>query len=95
VGHPGARLVVGDRSGALTQAWMAAQELQLLYSRSRALPDAQRRLWAILDRCAQSDIPELLRLARTLEAWRDELLAAFTPTGRRGVSNGPPKRSTR
>jgi len=82
-------LVVGDRSGRLTQAWMAAQELQLLYSRSRDLPDAQRRLWAVLDRCAQSDVPELLRLARTLDAWRDELLAAFTPTGRRGISNGP------
>lgn len=82
-------LVVGDRSGQLTQAWMTAQELQLLYSRSRNLPDAKRRLWAILDRCAQSDVPELLRLARTLDAWRGELLAAFTPTGRRGISNGP------
>ena len=82
-------LVIGDRSGQLTQAWMTAQELQLLYSRSRNLPDAKGRLWRILDRCAQSDVPELLRLARTLDAWREELLAAFTPTGRRGVSNGP------
>ncbi len=34
-------------------------------------------------------MPELTRLGRTLDAWRDELLAYWTPTGRRGVSNGP------
>ncbi len=28
-------------------------------------------------------------MARTLDTWRDELLAAFTTTGRRRVSNGP------
>ncbi len=33
-----------------------------------------------------SDVPELLRLARTLDAWTDELLAYFS-TG--GLSNGP------
>ena len=82
-------LVVGDPSGQLTQAWMAAQELQMLYARSHDLADAQRRLWRIWDRCARSDVPELLRLARTLDAWREELLAYWTPTGRRGVSNGP------
>lgn len=47
--------------------------------------------WQILDRCANSDVPELLRLARTLDAWHDELPAAFTPTGRRGIRNAPPK----
>ncbi len=34
-------------------------------------------------------MPELTRLGCTLDAWRDELLAYWTPTGRRGVSNGP------
>jgi hypothetical protein len=68
---------------------MAAQELQLLYARSHDLADAQRRLWRILDRCARSDAPELLRLARTLDAWHEELLAYWTATGNRGVSNGP------
>ncbi len=34
-------------------------------------------------------MPELTRLGRTLDAWHDELLAYWTPTGRRGVSNGP------
>jgi transposase len=82
-------LVVGDPSGQLTQTWMAAQELQLLYARSHDLADAQRRLWRILDRCARSEVPELLRLARTLDAWREELLAYWTATGSRRVSNGP------
>ncbi len=33
-------------------------------------------------------MPELTRLGRTLDAWRDELLAYWTPTGRCDVSNG-------
>jgi len=82
-------LTVGDPSGQLTQAWMVAQELQMLYARSHDLTDAQRRLWRIWDRCARSDVPELLRLARTLDAWREELLAYWTTTGSRGISNGP------
>jgi transposase len=79
-------LVLGDPAGELTQAWMAAQELRYLYRRGRDLPDARRRLHDVLARCVFSDVPELLRLARTLDGWRDELLAYFT-TG--GVSNGP------
>ncbi|MBW3640115.1 MAG: ISL3 family transposase [Actinobacteria bacterium] len=82
-------LVVGDPSGQLTQTWMVAQELQLLYARSHDLADAKQRLWRILDRCARSEVPELLRLARTLDTWREEVLAYWTSTGSRGVSNGP------
>jgi transposase len=79
-------LVLGDPAGELTQAWMAAHELRYLYRRGRDLPDARRRLHDIQQRCVFSDVPELLRLARTLDAWTGELLAYFT-TG--GVSNGP------
>ena len=68
---------------------MVAQELRLLYARSHEQADARHRLWRILDRCARSDVPELLRLARTLDAWSEELLAYWHSTGRRGVSNGP------
>ncbi len=63
----------------------------MLYSRSHDLADAKNRLWLILDRCARSEVPELLRLARTLHAWHGELLAAFTPTGRCPASNGRPR----
>jgi transposase len=79
-------LVLGDPYGEVTTAWMAAHELRYLYRRGRDLPDARRRLHDVLARCAFSDVPELLRLARTLDAWTEELLAYFT-TG--GVSNGP------
>jgi hypothetical protein len=65
---------------------MAAHELRYLYRRGRDLPDARRRLHDVLQRCVFSDVPELLRLAHTLDAWQEELLAYFT-TG--GVSNGP------
>jgi transposase len=82
-------LVRGDRSGQLTEAWMVAQQLQLLYRRSDDLAEARHRLWRILDRCVRSEVPELLRLARTLDAWRPELLEAFSSTGKRRVSNGP------
>jgi transposase len=79
-------LVLGDPAGEVVQAWMAAHELRYLYRRGRDLPDARRRLHDVLARCVFSDVPELLRLARTLDAWTDELLAYFT-TG--GLSNGP------
>jgi transposase len=78
--------VLGDPAGELTQAWMAAHELRYLYRRGRDLPDARRRLHDVLQRCVFSEVPELLRLARTLDAWRDEVLAYFTTDG---VSNGP------
>ena len=79
-------LSLGDPHGQVTTAWMVAQELRLLYARSRDLTHAAHRLHRILVRCADSDVPELHRLARTLDTWREELLAYFT-TG--GVSNGP------
>jgi len=79
-------LVLGDPAGEVATAWMAAHELRYLYRRGRDLPDARRRLHDVLQRCVFSGIPELLRLARTLDAWQEELLAYFT-TG--GVSNGP------
>jgi transposase len=79
-------LVLGDPAGEVIQAWMAAHELRYLYRRGHDLSDSRRRLHDVLSRCVFSDIPELLRLARTLDAWTEELLAYFT-TG--GISNGP------
>jgi len=82
-------LVLGDPTGQLIDAWIIAQELMLLYKPSHDLADAKHRLWKILNRCARSETPELLRLARTLDAWQGELLAAFNATGRCPASNGP------
>jgi transposase len=80
-----AGLEAGDVDGQVQQAWIAAQDLRLLY-RQPDRAHAQQRLLRWFTAIADHEIPELLRLARTLDAWRDELLAYFD-TG--GVSNGP------
>ena len=79
-------LDVGDVDGQVAaSAWIAAQDLRLIY-RARDRDNAARRLHRWLVHCADSNVPELHRLARTIDAWRDELLAYFD-TG--GISNGP------
>jgi transposase len=64
---------------------IAAQELRLLY-REPNRAHAERRLPRWFTDIAEHQVPELLRLARTLDTWRDELLAYFDT---HGVSNGP------
>lgn len=79
-------LAAGDLDGQVAHAWIAAQDLRLIY-RATTAQDAQRRLHAWLEHCAaRDDIPELHRLAATIDSWREEFLAYFA-TG--GVSNGP------
>jgi transposase len=80
-----AGLAVGDDDQQVGRAWIAAQELRLLY-REPDRDRAERRLLRWFTDIADHEIPELLRLARTLDTWRAELLAYFD-TG--GVSNGP------
>ena len=80
-----AGLDVGDLDEQVARAWIAAQELRLLY-REPSRDRAERRLLRWFTDVAEYEIPELVRLARTLDAWRPELLAYFD-TG--GVSNGP------
>jgi len=80
-----AGLEAGDDNQQIGRAWIAAQELRLLY-REPDRAHAERRLLRWFTDIAEHEIPELLRLARTLDAWREELLAYFD-TG--GVSNGP------
>ncbi len=78
-------LAAGDPDGQVTAAWIAAQDLRLLY---RA-PDRNRAahlLHRLLTHCADANVPELTRLARTLDAWRGEFLAVFDHPG---ISNGP------
>jgi transposase len=80
-----AGLQAGDDNQQIGRAWIAAQELRLLY-REPDRAHAERRLLRWFTDIADHEIPELLRLARTLDSWREELLAYFD-TG--GVSNGP------
>ncbi|MPZ70184.1 MAG: ISL3 family transposase, partial [Actinobacteria bacterium] len=81
-----AGLDAGDTTDEqLAHTWIAAQDLRLIFS----CPDRARAAQALyrwLAYCADADIPELTRLARTLDSGRAELLAYFD-TG--GISNGP------
>jgi transposase len=75
----------------LARTGIAAQDLRLIF-RAPDRARAERALYRWLTYCADADIPELARLAGTIDSWRAELLAYFD-TG--GVSNtDPPKRST-
>jgi transposase len=78
-------LETGDDDQQIGRAWIAAQELRLLY-RETTRERAETRLLAWFTSIAEHEVPELTRLARTIDAWREELLAYFD-TG--GVSNGP------
>jgi transposase len=78
-------LDLGDPNGEVAAAWIAAQDLRLLYRHTDPARAAEAfHRW--LTFCADSKVPELHRLARTLDSWRDELLARFTAGA---VSNGP------
>lgn len=78
-------LDVGDVDGQVAAAWIAAQDLRLIY-RAKDRAAAERKLHRWLEHCADADLPELRRLATTIDSWRPEFLAYFD-TG--GVSNGP------
>jgi transposase len=85
-----ARLLAGLDAGdtadeQLARTWVAAQDLRLIYQAGdRARAAAALYRW--LAYCADANIPELTRVARTIDSWRAEFLAYFD-TG--GVSNGP------
>jgi transposase len=84
------RLLAGLDAGdtddeQLARTWIAAQELRLIFH----APDrarAEHALYQWLTYCAEANIPELTRLARTIDSWHTELLAYFDTAG---LSNGP------
>ena len=78
-------LALGDVDQQIGRTWIAAQDLRRIYTApNRAV--AADRLYRWLTFCIDTGIPELRRLARTIDSWTEELLAYFD-TG--GVSNGP------
>jgi transposase len=79
-----AGLAAGDPTGEVALAWDTAQKITTLY-RLDPIEQADRAL-TLIAALRSCPIPELARLGRTLHAWREELLAAFTHPG---VSNGP------
>ena len=77
-------LAAGDPYGGVGAAIMAKELLREVYT-ARDLAHARRRLVVFFQHCADADVAELARLARTIDRWRDEVLA-YHVTG--GSSNG-------
>lgn len=77
-------LEVGDPDGEVSAAWVAKELLRDVF-RAQDEAHARRRMIAFYTHCADADIPELNRLARTISRWSD-LIFAYHRTGR--ASNG-------
>ncbi len=76
-------ILTQEATGELLAAWIAKEELRFLLSLARTRPprsEISNRLFAFYDWCARADVPEVTRLARTIEAWWPQILA-FIGTG--------------
>ncbi|MET9203541.1 ISL3 family transposase [Gordonia sp. NPDC003585] len=76
-------LIDHDPSAQILTAYIAKEELRQLLSAARQGVDnseIRRRLYRFYTWCAQADIPEVSRLATTIEAWWPAILA-FVQTG--------------
>jgi transposase len=77
-------LAAGDPDGEVGATILAKELLREVYAASD-LAHARRRLIVFFQHCADSEVPELSRLARTIDRWVD-LVLAYHRTG--GASNG-------
>lgn len=80
-----ATLHTGDPDGEVAAAWLAKELLRAVYSANNEL-QARRRLVEFFHYCAEADVGEIIRLARTIDRWSDEVLAYHRTAG---ASNGP------
>jgi transposase len=74
---------LGAAGEQILAAWIAKEELRALLALARTGASRHRisqRLWAFYRWCADTDIPELHRLAGTVEAWWPQI-EAFILTG--------------
>ncbi len=78
------QLEAGDPDGEVSAAWVAKELLRDVYA---AVDEAhaRRRMIAVYTYCADADVPELARLARTVSRWSEQIFA-YHRTGR--ASNG-------
>jgi transposase len=74
---------LGQAGEEILAAWIAKEELRTLLSLARTSASRHQishRLWTFYQWCADTDIPELHRLARTIQAWWPQI-EAFILTG--------------
>ncbi len=67
-------LAAGDPYGEVGAAILAKELLREVYA-ATDLAQARRRLIVFFQHCADADVPELGRLARTIDRWSVEVLA--------------------
>ncbi len=79
-----AGLAAGDRFDEVGATWVAKELLRAVYAVA-SLGQARKALVAFYRWCAEVEIPEVNRLAKTISAWEAEVLAYHTT----GLSNGP------
>lgn len=79
-----AALAVGDPDGEVGATILGKELLRDVY-RAKDLRAARRALFVFYSHAAEADVPELSRLARTIEAWETEVLAYH----HQRLSNGP------
>lgn len=77
-------LAAGDPDGEVGAAILAKELLREVWC-AMDEAHARRRLIVFFQYCAEADVPELLRLARTIDRWSDEVLAYHRTDG---ASNG-------
>jgi len=77
-------LAVGDPYGEVGAAIAARELLREVYA-AVDTAHARRRLVVFLQHCADADVAELTRLARTIDRWTPEILAYHSTAG---ASNG-------
>lgn len=79
-----AGLAGGDPRDEVLEAWLAKERVRTIYATDDAT-DAAGRLAEAIAFCADSTVPEVRTLLKTLRRWHDEILAHH----RTGASNGP------
>ncbi|MCB1257631.1 MAG: ISL3 family transposase [Microthrixaceae bacterium] len=72
-----ALVAAGDPDGELGAAWNAKELLRAVYA-SNDLAHAKRRLTDFYQYAAEVDVHEVIRLARTIDRWQNEILAYHT-----------------
>ena len=84
---------LGQPGEEILSAWIAKEELRALLALARTHPTRHQistRLWAFYQWCADATIPELHRLAATIQAWWPAieafLLTAVTNAGSEGIN---------
>jgi transposase len=80
-------LLAGDADGEVAAAYLAKELLREVYA-ARTLKTARRRLTKFYRHCAQSDVRECRRLARTIRSWEAEVLAYHSTGASNGVTEG-------